>query len=72
MATNGPDTPYGRAWGRRLSTAETVFWYGFAFVTYVGASLVHKGLLNWIVGPLWLVAVAVVGPALVDRVRGRR
>ena len=47
-------------------------WYGIAFVTYVGASIFEKGLLNWIVGPLWLVGVVVYGPRAVDRVRGRR
>jgi hypothetical protein len=58
-------------WGRRLSTTETAVWYGVAFGTYVGASIYEKGLLNWIVGPLWLVAVVAFGPRLVDRLRGR-
>lgn len=57
---------------RRLSRREEIIWYGVAAVTYVAASIVEKGLLNWIVGPLWLVAVVWGGPALVDRLRGRR
>jgi hypothetical protein len=57
---------------RRLSRREEAIWYGVAFVTYVAAAVVEKGLLNWIVGPLWLIAVVWVGPELVDRVRGRR
>jgi energy-converting hydrogenase Eha subunit G len=56
---------------RTLSGWETAWWYGFAGVTYIAASIVEKGLLNWIIGPLWLVAVVMAGPALVDRVRGR-
>ena len=47
-------------------------WYLVAAVTYVGASLAEKALLNWFVGPIWLVAVVTVGPLAVDRVRRRR
>lgn len=56
---------------RRLSGRETAFWYTVAAATYLPAALLQKGLLNWIVGPGWLVAVVVAGPALVDRARGR-
>lgn len=56
---------------RRLSGRETVFWYSLAAGTYLPAALLQKGLLNWIVGPGWLVAVVVAGPVLVDRARGR-
>jgi hypothetical protein len=58
------------AGGRRLSTIEDVLWYGLAAATYVGLSVQHKALLNWVVGPLWLVAFVWVGPAAVDLVRG--
>ena len=34
------------------------------------ASIWHKFLLNWFVGPFWLVAVVIVGPAIWDRLRG--
>ena len=57
---------------RRLSGRETAFWYTVAASTYLPAALLEKGLLNWIVGPGWLVAVVVAGPALADRLRGRR
>ncbi len=61
------------AGGRRLSGGETALWYAVAAVTYIGASMWQKGLLNWLIGPAWLVAVVLVGPLLVDRVRaGRR
>lgn len=55
--------------GRRLTRGETVFWYGAAGVTYVVASIFQKGLLNWFVGPLWLVAFIWLGPLATDRVR---
>jgi hypothetical protein len=57
--------------GRRLSGRETAFWYGLAGLTYVGVGIFHKFLLNWFVGPLWLVAVVWLGPELVDLVRAR-
>jgi hypothetical protein len=47
-------------------------WYVVAFVTYVVASMWQKALLNWIVGPLWLVGVVLAGPALIDRLRRLR
>jgi len=57
---------------RQLSRGETVTWYGVAAVTYVGAATFEKGLLNWIIGPAWLVAVVTLGPAAVGRLRRRR
>jgi hypothetical protein len=56
---------------RRLAGKEEWFWYLVAAISYVGVSMFHKGLLNWFVGPLWLVAVVVVGPAVWDRLRRR-
>lgn len=46
-----------------------MFWYVAAAVSYVALGIYHKWLLNWFVGPVWLVAFVVVGPALVARVR---
>jgi hypothetical protein len=64
------DDPSGE---RQLSRGETALWYGLAGVTYVTASLViSKGLLNWFVGPAWLVAFVWIGPALTDRWRAWR
>jgi hypothetical protein len=57
---------------RPLGRTEKVFWYGLAGVTYCGVAIFEKGLLNWIIGPVWLVAFVAGGPALVDRIRGRR
>jgi hypothetical protein len=57
--------------GRRLTGPETAFWYGLAGVSYVVVSIFHKFLLNWFIGPLWLVAVVWLGPLLVDRARAR-
>jgi hypothetical protein len=37
----------------------------------VSLGIYHKWLLNWIVGPLWLVATIAIGPAILDRVRRR-
>jgi len=42
--------------------------YVAAFVTYVPAAIAEKFLLNWICGPLWLVAWVEIG----TRVRARR
>ena len=42
--------------------------YFLAGVTYVGFGMFHKFLLNWIIGPVWLVAWIWLVPA-VDRRR---
>jgi hypothetical protein len=56
---------------RRLTGKEEWFWYVAAAVSYIAVSMFHKGLLNWIVGPIWLVVIVVIGPAVADRLRGR-
>ena len=56
---------------RRLVGREEWFWYLAAAVSYITLSIWHKFLLNWFVGPLWLVAVVVIGPAVWDRLRRR-
>ncbi len=56
---------------RRLGSVEQLVWYLVAGVSYVGLGIYHKWLLNWFVGPVWLVAVIVVGPWLTDQVRAR-
>jgi hypothetical protein len=58
-------------WSRQLSLRETTIWYSVALATYVVSALLHKALLNWFVGPVWLVLVVVLGPALADRIRGK-
>ena len=61
---------------RRLGRREEAFWYVFAAVSYVGLGIYHKWLLNWIVGPVWLVAIVAIGPAIgpaiIDRIHRRR
>jgi hypothetical protein len=57
---------------RRLVGAEEWALYVFAAVTYIVAGIWQKWLLNWVVGPLWLVTVVCLGPPLVDWVRRRR
>ena len=56
---------------RRLSTAESWWWYGVAFVSYVVLGVWHKWLLNWFVGPAWVLAIVWFGPMLYDLARGR-
>lgn len=52
---------------RRLVGAEEWFWYVAAASTYILLGIWHKWLLNWFVGPVWLVAFVVIGPWLTDR-----
>jgi hypothetical protein len=56
---------------RRLGSVEQAVWYLVAGVTYVGLGIYHKWLLNWFVGPVWLVAVVVAGPWLTDQIGAR-
>jgi hypothetical protein len=43
--------------------------YILAAVTYIAASLVWKGLLNWIVGPAWLLVWVGCSMPLIRRSR---
>lgn len=75
VATAGDDTfgdALDHAGARRLRGAEEWVWYVVAAVSYIVAGIWQKGLLNWFVGPAWVVAVITLGPVLVDRVRRRR
>ena len=60
---------------RRLTGSEEWFWYLAAAVSYILRGIWHKWLLNWFVGPAWLVAIIVIGPWVTDRLgltgRGR-
>jgi hypothetical protein len=53
----------------RLTGAAEWFWYVAAAVGYVNFGIWHKWLLNWVMGPVWLVTVVCLGPAVVDRIR---
>lgn len=68
-AVPGPEPHLDHRGSRRLSGVEEWFWYLLAGATYILVAIWHKFVLNWIVGPLWLVAVASLGPALGDRIR---
>lgn len=46
--------------------------YVLAAVSYVGLGMFHKFLLNWIIGPIWLVGWLWAAPVIVDRVRRAR
>lgn len=46
--------------------------YVLAGISYVGLGVFHKFLLNWIIGPIWLVAWIWGVPALVERLRQSR
>jgi len=54
----------------RLSGAAEWFWYIAAAIGYIGFGIWHKWLLNWFIGPVWLVTVVSVGPVMVDLVLG--
>ena len=74
-ASDGPSDP--RPGGARrgdpvwYSRQVELVLYLSAAATYVGLAMFHKFLLNWIIGPLWLVAWVWLIPALVDGVRRR-
>ena len=46
--------------------------YVAAGVTYVVAGMYFKFLLNWVIGPVWLVAWIWAAPVLVERLRQDR
>lgn len=78
-AASMPVRTPGREGGRpstrpalEMGVAEELVWCVLAGVSYIGVSVVHKFLLNWIIGPLWLVGVMVVGPAITAAIRGVR
>ena len=56
-------TWYDRRWELAL--------YLSAGVTYVGVAMFHKFLLNWIIGPMWLVGWVWLAPAAIERLRRR-
>ena len=63
-----PDVAPDFRGSRRLVGAEEWFWYLAAAISYILLGIWHKWLLNWFVGPVWLVAFIVIGPWLTDRV----
>jgi hypothetical protein len=66
------DTSLDHRGSRRLGRGEEWFWYLFAGISYITLGIWHKWLLNWFIGPVWLVAVVVIGPWIFDRLRRAR
>lgn len=56
----------------RLTGRAEWVWYVAAAGSYIALGMFHKFLLNWFVGPLWLVVVIVAGPAIGHRFRRPR
>jgi hypothetical protein len=56
----------------RLTGKAEWFWYVVAAVSYVTLGIWHKWLLNWFVGPIWLVGIICIGPAITQRLSRRR
>lgn len=54
-----------------LTPRVEVLLYVLAAVTYVGFGMFHKFLLNWIIGPVWLVAWLWLVPAAIEGARRR-
>lgn len=42
--------------------------YAVAAVSYIGLGVIQKGILNWVVGPIWLIVAVVIA----GRFDGRR
>ncbi len=58
----------------QTSTSENwvdVALYALAAISYISLAIYHKWLLDWIVGPLWCIAVVWGLPALWRLVRGQ-
>src|SRR3977135_3734049 len=73
-APNGADPPRpNRVTPKRFTRANYIdfFLYASAAITYVSLSIYNKWLLDWIVGPFWLVAWVWGLPALYKLIRRR-
>ncbi len=55
----------------RLTGAAEWCWYVVAAVSYILAGIWNKWLLNWLLGPIWLVAVICLGPPIASGIRVR-
>lgn len=55
----------------RLTGATEWLWYIVAAVSYIAFGIWNKWLLNWLLGPIWLVAVITIGPPLATGIRVR-
>ncbi len=55
-----------------LSRRAEAALYASAAVSYIATGLFYKGVLNWIVGPLWLVVWVETGSRVATALAGRR
>ncbi|MGQ0435017.1 MAG: hypothetical protein ACT452_21725 [Microthrixaceae bacterium] len=73
--SSGPPTPAPT--GRRddpswYTRRVELTLYVLAGASYITLGMFNKWLLNWIIGPIWLVAWIWLAPVLIDRYRARR
>jgi hypothetical protein len=75
-----PDPPAGVPLSAPTGRPDDPAWYTgwfelalylLAGVTYIGFGMFHKFLLNWIIGPVWLVTWVWFVPAVIEAVRRR-
>ena len=52
-----------------LTGVNEWFWYVVAAVSYILAGIWNKWLLNWLLGPIWLVGVICLGPPMATWLR---
>jgi hypothetical protein len=66
-----PARPESRPPSETSSKYVDFFLYASAAVSYISLSIYNKWLLDWIIGPFWLVAWVWGLPALVNLARRR-
>ena len=54
-----------------LSRRTEIILYALAGVSYVAAGIAVKGLLNWVIGPLWVLAWIETGARVANWRTGR-
>jgi len=80
MSPPDPSPRERQSWSAPTGRADDPRWlthglelglYLLAGLTYVGVAMYHKFLLNWIIGPMWLVGWVWLAPAAIERLRRR-
>jgi hypothetical protein len=75
-----PEAAASAAWSAPTGRPGDPAWYTrrielalylLAGTTYVVLGVFHKFLLNWVIGPVWLVAWVWAVPAIIERFRPR-
>ena len=62
-----PEPPPEPPPGSRPEHRVDLLIYVLAAVSYVGVGIVQKAVLNWIIGPLWLIAFVAIAHRILDR-----